>query len=163
MTDLRAEVVDAATTTELRRTVLRPQWPAGAFMPGDDATDAVHLALFDGHDLVSTCVLLPRPYPLRPAQPHAWQLRGMATAAHRTGEGLGSALLRAVDVHVVSRGGRLVWCDARSSARSFYERNGFHAEGDEFVHADSGLPHFRMWREPDPGAASSIGVAGIGG
>jgi predicted GNAT family N-acyltransferase len=144
---VRIAISDAAATRGLRRAVLRPTWSPDEPMHSDAETDAVHLAAFDDDGtLVSTCILLPRPYPLRPEEPGAWRLRGMATAPDRQGQGLGAAILAAASEFVAERNGRLLWCDARSSARTFYERHGFAVDGDEFEHAESGLPHYRMWR-----------------
>jgi GNAT superfamily N-acetyltransferase len=141
-------VVDGLTTRELRRAVLRPGWPVGSPMHGDDNPDAVHLAAFDEDEqVVGSVLVLPRPYPLRPELPDGWQLRGMATVPELQGRGIGSALVAAAVEQVEQRGGRLIWCDARTSAVSFYQRHGFVAEGGEFLHAESGIPHYRMWRE----------------
>jgi predicted GNAT family N-acyltransferase len=140
-------VVDGAVTRELRRAVLRPAWPVGAAMHGDDDPAAVHLAAFDEDQLVGTCVLLSRPYPLRPERADAWQLRGMAVSAERQGQGIGAQVVAAAVAEVERRGGRLLWCEARTSAVSFYTRHGFAAEGAEYRHAETGIPHFRMWRE----------------
>lgn len=152
---MRVAIVDAAVTRELRRSVLRPTWPVGSQLAGDDVADAVHLAAMDGTEVVGACVLFPRPYPLRPDDAGAWQLRGMATAAHRRSQGVGALVLQAVVDELTAWHARLVWCDARSSARRFYERNGFRAEGAEFLHPESGLPHFRMCRELSAGPTSS--------
>ena len=144
---MRIAISDADTTKELRRAVLRPSWPPGSAMHGDENADAVHVAAFeDDGTVVSTCLVLPRPYPLRPETPHAWQLRGMATVPSRQGQGLGAAILAAAVGLVVERGGKLIWCDARTSARKFYAQHGFSTEGEEFEHAESGIPHYRMWR-----------------
>jgi predicted GNAT family N-acyltransferase len=115
-------------------------------MHGDDNADAVHLAAFDGDRVVGTCLVLPRPYPLRPELDGAWQLRGMATAAELRGQGIGADLLAAAIEEIRRRDGRLVWCDARTSAVGFYRRHEFVAEGEEFLHEESGIPHYRMWR-----------------
>ena len=144
---MRVAVVDAAVTTELRRAVLRPSWAVGTPMAGDDDRAAVHVAGFDGAQVVAAAVLFPRAYPLRPHVPAAWQLRGMATAADRQGQGMGGAVLHGALDELVGRGARLVWCEARISAQRFYERHGFRAEGEQFVTPQSGLPHFFMWRE----------------
>ena len=144
---MRIEVVAGARTRELRRAALRPNWPAGSPMHGDDNPDAVHLAAFDAHGrIVGTCLVLPRPYPLHAELPGAWQLRGMATVAELRSQGIGAAVLAAAIAEISQRGGRLVWCDARTSAVAFYRQHGFLAEGEEFRHAESGIPHFRMWR-----------------
>jgi ribosomal protein S18 acetylase RimI-like enzyme len=144
---VQVRVVEGAATRELRRAVLRPGWPAGSPMHGDDNPDAVHLAALDEDGrVVGSCVVLPRAYPLRPDEPNAWQLRGMATAPELQGQGIGSRLVAAALEEIRRRDGRLVWCDARTSAVGFYERNGFTAAGTEFRHAESGIPHYRMWR-----------------
>ena len=145
---MQIRIVDGLITRELRRTVLRPSWPVGSAMHGDDNSDAVHLAAFDEDGrLAGTVLVLPRPYPLRPELPGAWQLRGMATAPERQRQGVGSALVGALLDELRRRAARLVWCDARTSAVGFYRQHGFVAEGDEFLHAESGIPHYRMWRE----------------
>jgi len=140
-------IVDGATTRELRRAVLRPGWPVGSPMHGDDNPDAVHLAAFDEDErVVGSVLVLPHPYPLRPELPGGWQLRGMATDPELQGQGIGGRLVAAALDEIRQRNGALVWCDARTSALGFYARHGFVAEGAEFLHAESGIPHFRMWR-----------------
>jgi GNAT superfamily N-acetyltransferase len=145
---VRVEVVDGAITQELRRAVLRPNWPVGAAMHGDDNPDAVYIgALDDAGRLLGTCLVMPQPYPPHPDRAHAWRLRGMATDAQLRSRGIGAAVLAKAMEEIRSRGGRLVWCDARTSAVAFYRRHGFATEGPEFMHEESGLPHYRMWRE----------------
>jgi len=144
---LRIATTDAGTTRALRRAVLRPTWSLDEPMHGDQYDDAIHIGAFDDDGaLVGTCLVLPRPFPARPDAAGAWQLRGMATEPSRQGEGIGASVVAAAVELVAARDGRLLWCDARTSARTFYERHGFTVEGDEFSHAESGLPHFRMWR-----------------
>lgn len=143
---IEIRLVDGATTQELRRAVLRPNWPIGSPMHGDENADAVHLAAMDGADLVGCCLILPRPYPNRPAESGGWQLRGMATAPERRSQGVGAAVIAGAVAEAKQRAGRLLWCDARTTAVPFYRQHGFVTEGDEFLHAESGIPHYRMWR-----------------
>jgi GNAT superfamily N-acetyltransferase len=152
---IRVELVDAARTSELRRAVLRPGWPVGSVMPGDSEPGVLHLAALQDGDAVSACVLFPKPYPVRPEVPDAWQLRGMATADRLRGTGIGAQLLDAAAGEVRRRGGRLLWCHARVPALRFYERCGFVVDSDEFVPAETGVPHRTMYRELDWIAASS--------
>lgn len=154
--ELRVSVVDAAATRELRRTVLRPSWPPGSAMHGDENADAVHVAAYDGPELVGACLILPRAYPLLPEEPDAWQLRGMATAPDRQGQGIGGVLLTAAIAEVLRRRGRLIWCDARTSATRFYAQHGFSTAGAEFLHTESGIPHYRMWRRLDRGRPGPV-------
>lgn len=144
---MEIRIVDGAATKELRRAVLRPTWPIGSPMHGDENPDAIHFAAVDDDGTtIGTCLILPRPYPPRPDEPGAWQLRGMATAPERRSQGIGAAIVDAAIGTAKQRGGRLIWCDARTTAVPFYRAHGFTAEGAEFLHAESGIPHYRMWR-----------------
>ena len=151
------ELVDGEVTRELRRAVLRPSWPVGSVMHGDGMPGVLHLAARPGPGapVIGAAVVFPAAYPLHPDRPHAWQLRGMATAAEQRGQGVGSALLAEAIRQVDARGGALIWCQAREEAISFYARHGFQGEGDRFVHAETGIVHLHMWREPTAGSASS--------
>ena len=144
---MRIRLVDGASTQELRRAVLRPNWPTGSPMHGDENPDAVHLAAVeDDGTVVGCCLILPRPYPNRAGEPGGWQLRGMATTPERQGQGIGAAVVAAALAEAGKRAGRLFWCDARTAAVPFYRAHGFVPEGAEFLHAESGIPHYRMWR-----------------
>lgn len=68
----------------------------------------------------------------------------MAVVAARRGEGVGAALLGALVDLAVARGLRVVTAHAQTRAIGFYEREGFVAEGDEFMEA--GIPHRLMRR-----------------
>jgi hypothetical protein len=116
-------------------------------MPGDDNPDAVQLAAMDESDrVIAACILLPRPYRLRPEQDAAWQLRGMATVAELRGQGVGAALVTRALTEIAHRSGRLAWCEARIGAVDFYRRQGFLVDGPEFEHAETGIPHVPMSR-----------------
>ena len=144
---MRIVTVDGAATRALRRSVLRPGWPEGAAMHGDDNPDAVHLAAIDDDEtVVAACLVLPRAYPRREQEAAAWQLRGMATAPSHRSQGLGAQLVEAVVAELRPRGARLLWCEARNAAMRFYARNGFTVDGGEFLHAETGIPHHYMWR-----------------
>ena len=116
-------------------------------MHGDQFADAVHFAALDEDDAVrAACLVIPRPYPRRPSEANAWQLRGMATADGYRGRGLGAQLLAGVIEHLGSLGAHIVWCEARNTAMAFYARHGFEVDGPEFIHAETGIPHHHMWR-----------------
>jgi predicted GNAT family N-acyltransferase len=69
----------------------------------------------------------------------------MATAEGLRGQGVGAQVLRATIAHVVLEGGHLIWCNARTPARRFYEREGFRVEGEQWLDPEIG-PHVAMWR-----------------
>lgn len=92
---------------------------------------------------VGTATVFPQPCPWRPHDEGVWRLRAMATDDGFRGRGVGAAVLRAAVDHVAGEGGRLIWCDARVVARSFYERHGFTVEGDRYDVEGVG-PHWPM-------------------
>jgi GNAT superfamily N-acetyltransferase len=152
----RVEIVSAAVTHELRRTVLRPQWPPGRLLPGDEIPHALYLGARDeAGRVVSAAVIFAAPYLVHPDWPGAWQLRGMATAAGARSQGWGAQILAAAADIAADRGARLLWCEARVEAMPFYQRHGYVAEGPVFDHPQTHIPHRHMWRELPPGATSS--------
>lgn len=68
----------------------------------------------------------------------------MAVLQSARGQGVGTALLRALLQAARARGDREVVLSAQTHAMSFYEKEGFIAEGDEYD--DAGIPHRQMRR-----------------
>jgi GNAT superfamily N-acetyltransferase len=142
------ERVPPAVTFPLRHRVLRAGQPADQVrLPADERPDTAAFAAraADG-EVVGTVIVTPEPCPWAPDRAGAWRLRGMATAEGRRSTGIGGRLLDAALAHVVAEGGALLWCNARTPARRFYERAGFATHGDEWVDPEIG-PHIAMWRE----------------
>jgi GNAT superfamily N-acetyltransferase len=142
-----AEIVDAARTRELRRSVLRPNLPPDAPLPGDDLPAAVHFGVVEGGEVLSTCFVFLEPCPWRPDLLPSWHLRQMATAPPARGRGLGGAVLDAALAHAATAGGRVLWCNVREAAIGFYRRHGLRGHGAIFTDEQHAIPHLRMWRE----------------
>jgi predicted GNAT family N-acyltransferase len=68
----------------------------------------------------------------------------MAVLRSARGQGVGTALLRVLLQAARERGDREVVLSAQTHAMSFYEKEGFIAEGDEYD--DAGIPHRQMRR-----------------
>lgn len=66
----------------------------------------------------------------------------MAVLQSARGQGVGTALLRALLEAARARGDREVVLSAQTHAMPFYEKAGFIAEGDEYD--DAGIPHRQM-------------------
>ncbi len=121
---------------------------------GSDQPGAVVIGglLSTSDEVVGTCAVAPEEPPgalgeLVADRP-AWRLRSMATAPRLRSRGIGAAVLRAALAHVKESGGALVWCNARTAARRFYEGAGFVAFGSEWDEGAIG-PHIVMWRRTD--------------
>lgn len=133
--------VSAAEVRPLRRAVLRAGMADRTVVfDGDDEIETVHLAAFDDGDrMIGTSTWLRRPCPHEP-EARAVQLRGMATAAHLQGHGIGSALLEAGFARWMESSD-LVWANARDAALPFYRRHGFATRGTGFIEPVTELPH----------------------
>ena len=140
---MHVERATAEETRPLRHAVLRPhQRPEELVYPSDDAPGTLHAIVRDGDRVVGTATVSREPHPRDPAEGD-WRVRGMATAPEARGAGIGAALLQACVDHARAAGGRRVWCNARTPARTFYERAGFAVEGEEFELPGIG-PHWLM-------------------
>ncbi|MDP8246066.1 MAG: GNAT family N-acetyltransferase [Candidatus Hinthialibacter antarcticus] len=74
----------------------------------------------------------------------AWQLRGMATHPNDRGSGVGRELLKFSENYVASESEiRQFWCNARTGAVGFYQKQGWLVCSDEFLISGVG-PHFKM-------------------
>lgn len=145
MEGIDVRVVPVAEVMSLRARVLRAGRPlADAQLEGDDDPGTVVLAAYTGSQdgPVSTATLMDQPCPWRPGLP-AVRLRAMATDGSVRGQGIGALVLAAAVGRARVSGADVLWCLARTGARSFYDRAGFTVDGGEFDVPGIG-PHLRM-------------------
>ncbi len=123
---------------------MRPGRPvAAAQFPGDDAPETIHVGAFvDGRNI--SCATATRA--AWQGEP-AWQLRGMGVAADWQKRGVGQRVLAEIESLVRQASGiRLIWCNGRKEAVSFYERQGWQTASEAFHIEDVG-PHFKMTKQ----------------
>lgn len=138
----------------LRTRVLRPSWPSDQLLvfPEDDLPLCAHVAAFEGAEVVGVATFLSKPTSLLD-DPQAVQLRGMAVASQKQGQGVGKCILDFAIPELKTRflGARWLWCNARESAVKFYARLGFEIISDVFEIPEIG-PHYVMcldlWKTP---------------
>src|ERR1700727_2373685 len=137
MLQIEVRPIPLAETRPLRREVLRPHLSLEDLASHEPA-GSVAFGAFDGDDLVAVGLVG------RDGEaPGDWRVRGMATNPHVRGRGAGSEVLQALVQYAVAHGATRVWCNARTRARTLYERAGFVVASDEFEPPDIG-PHYRM-------------------
>jgi GNAT superfamily N-acetyltransferase len=132
--------VPLAQTRALRRAVLRPHEPREALL-AHEPPGAVAFGVHEGGELIAVGLAGPD------GTPGGWRVRGMATAPQARGRGAGAAVLDALVAHALANGARRVWCNARTPARSLYERAGFLVVSGEFELPQIG-PHLVMELRP---------------
>ncbi len=146
MNPVRIAPITALATHELRQSILRPhQTLAEMAYPGDDDSGTIHFGAFDREKLIGIVSLYVEPLPDEP-QPTDLRFRGMAVDADRQLGGVGRLLIEACIAHARDAGGRVLWCNARTSAAGFYERLNFAQHGEIFDISAVG-PHVVMTRD----------------
>lgn len=142
--DIVVRLVSPEEVYPLRHRVLRPNRPRAACVWAQDTDpDTAHFAAILNTQIVGIASIAICPRDGDP--PNTWRLRGMATTPELQGEGIGAKVLATCLEHAKSRGGSLIWCNARTSALEFYRKYGFETVGDEFDTPGVG-PHFVMVR-----------------
>ena len=138
--------ITAADARTVRLPVLRAGMPPeSAILDHDDDRQTRHFGAFDGARLVGVATFFPEPCPGRPGL-SAWRLRGMATLPDMQGRGAGRALVAEGDRAAAAAGAAVMWCNARVTARGFYEKLGYAAVGNAFDLPASGR-HFMMIKD----------------
>ncbi|HEX3899590.1 MAG TPA: GNAT family N-acetyltransferase [Mycobacteriales bacterium] len=127
----------AGEVLPLRMAVLRPSMPV-ELADYDAYAETRHVAAFADDVVLGCATVFPSPYEDIDA---AWQLRGMAVAAGRQGQGIGALVLSGAIELVRVAGAPVLWANARTTALVFYERLGFTVIGEEYLHGALKLPH----------------------
>jgi predicted GNAT family N-acyltransferase len=99
--------------------------------------DSFHLALRKGAVLVACLVL-------KPLDERCIKLRQLAVRESSQGKGVGRELVNYAESFAKGRGYVEIVLHARETARGFYWKLGYEAEGNSF--AEVGLPHLFMRR-----------------
>jgi GNAT superfamily N-acetyltransferase len=136
MPDICVRQIPLDETRQLRREVLRPHQSLEELATHEPA-DSVAFGAFEEDELIAVGLIGVD------GDPGEWRVRGMATTSHARGRGAGSRILQALVQHAVAHGATRVWCNARTPARTLYERAGFVVASDVFEPPDIG-PHYRM-------------------
>lgn len=117
----------------IRHCVLWPQKPLQFCKVMGDET-ATHFGGFLNDELVCVASVY--------SQGNVARLRKFATLANFQGRGVGSAVITHVITHLKQLNINYFWCDARTTASSFYEQFGMDVEGPAFDKA--GVQYYKM-------------------
>ena len=74
-----------------------------------------------------------------------FQLRQMAVATDKQGKNLGKILIAYVEQYILDVGGQKIILHARQTATGFYEKLGYHIDGDQFMEIN--IPHYIMQKQ----------------
>lgn len=142
----RVVELESTQTHDLRSRVLRDGTPSSDLVwRGDNLDSTVHLGVVIGGNAEPVAISTW----LRQRSPDlengiGAQFRGMATDPTVRGSGLGALLLRAGLDRAAHDGADHAWANARSAVLDFYLAHGFVVTSEEFLTAETALPHRRI-------------------
>lgn len=130
----------------IRHQVLRPNEPFESVIYAEDKSfDAQHFGAFLPKEFVGAASIYKESLPPRTSDETAdvWRLRGMAVLPAHQNKGIGKRLLLECTEFIKKQNGRILWCNARTSAANFYLTANFEIIGGEFEIPKIGA-HFLM-------------------
>lgn len=139
----RAAIVSLEDIYDLRHAVLREGKPyESARFEVDVYPDTLHFAAKTNSGMVAGCASVATS---KWEQLPAWRLRGMATHPEHQHKGVGTLLLTFIESKLQKEPAKVMWCNAREIAFSFYQKNGWQYASDVFEVPGIG-PHRKMIR-----------------
>jgi predicted GNAT family N-acyltransferase len=96
------------------------------------------IGAFDDDQILGCCMLVEEP-------PQTVRLRQMAVLNDLQGKGIGRALMTFAENLARDRGFKHITMHARKHAIGFYEKMGYHVQGDEFTEVT--IPHYVMQKK----------------
>ncbi len=127
------------------RVIIRGTDRSSPGFPGDEDSDTYHLAALREGSVIGCLSLMT----VHQDNQSAFQLRGMAVEPFYQGQGIGRSLLAFTEKWVVKHTPvRLMWCNARTTAKGFYTKRGWKPVSEEFSIPGVG-PHYRLIRNLD--------------
>ena len=124
---MEIKAIEASETWEIRHRVMWPDQPF-EFVQLEEDNLGLHFGVFDQEKLVSivSCFIVD----------HEMQFRKLATLVDYQGKGIASLLLNHILKLAKDKGLTKVWCNARNSKKSFYEKFGMVPTGKTFIKSD---------------------------
>jgi len=126
MIDLRMEVL--LNPIGIPRTYINPE----------KEQQDILVAAFEGEEIMGCCILTP-------IDDQAIQLRQMAVKQTSQGTGIGAAIVAYAESTAKEKGYKTLFMHARDAVIPFYEKQGYHIEGQGFTEVN--IPHHKMKKE----------------
>ncbi len=142
MDKIEIRIISAEETLDIRHEVLRKGQPRSTVVYSEDSMPGCfHMGIFVSDAHLGIASFYPEAHANIPSE--FYRLRGMASKEEAQGQGLGSKLLKASIEEVSKRSGKGIWCNARTTASSFYFKHNFQRVGAGFMMPGIG-PHYLM-------------------
>lgn len=136
--------ISSKETFVVRHPVLRPGRPIETCrFDGDDLPTTHHFGYLEDGKIIGVATILQSTHANWPAE-NCFQLRGMAVLPEFQGKNIGAQLVQYIENELPSP--KVIWFNARISAKGFYEKLGYQSTGEIFEVPGIG-PHVVMFHE----------------
>jgi GNAT superfamily N-acetyltransferase len=140
---IELKYISPEETRPLRQLVLRQGKPIeSCIWNGDHLESTKHIGAFVSSRCIGVLSLF-NSLTEKVEGKSQYQLRGMAVHPEHQGQGIGKALIIFIENELKAVKCQFLWCNARSSATTFYKKLGFDIASEEFMIQDVG-PHYVM-------------------
>jgi ribosomal protein S18 acetylase RimI-like enzyme len=130
----------------LRHKVLRKGKPlSSAHFEGDDENSTFHFGCTLEDQIIGCVSLMKRPH-IKFSIDNCYQLRGMAVDEGYRGLKIGKQLLDYAESNIEAENIKLIWCNVRTSAETFYAKSNYQKVGRVFDIPNVG-PHVLMFKK----------------
>ncbi|WP_240032219.1 GNAT family N-acetyltransferase [Psychroflexus aestuariivivens] len=135
--------ISAEDCIPLRNKILRPGKNAEeCIFEGDYLKSTMHFGAFFDSEIIGILSIFKKNC-IEIESSKQFQLRGMAVSSEFRKQNIGKKLLVFAESKIKETQPSWIWCNARSSAVSFYKKSGYEIISEEFLIPEVG-PHFRM-------------------
>lgn len=138
---IKINQITSNDTQAIRHAVLRIGKPIeSCVFEGDNLETTVHFGIFINENLAGISSFFKNSNPNFSETPQ-YQLRGMAISKQFQNKGLGEIILKYGEAFLKEKDTKIIWCNAREIAISFYKKNAYQIIGESFNIKDIGLHH----------------------
>lgn len=135
--------IKTSATYFLRKEILRRGIDLPYQFEEDNFETTFHLGVFKNKELLCVATFIMNSTETLVGK--QYQLRGMATSLTSRGKGFGKLLLTYATKELENRKIEYLWCNARTEAINFYEKNQFQIMGEQFLVEKVGS-HYKMFK-----------------
>ena len=134
MKNIEIKLINSKLTHNIRSQVL---WPhkdlKDCIINEDNLKSTFHLGTFFNSEIVSIGTFIKEKNNCFNSINDQYRLRAMATSKSHQGKSMGQMLINFAINYLRKKNIKLIWCDARKIAITFYKKSGFKTHGEYYI------------------------------
>ena len=140
MKNVEIKLINSKLTHNIRSQVLWPHKELNdCIISEDNLQSTFHLGVFLKSDVVSIGTFIKEKNNTFNNIYDQYRLRAMATSKNHQGKSMGQMLINFAIKYLREKNIKILWCDARKVAITFYKKSGFKTHGEYYLIPKIGL------------------------